>query len=137
MMAAPTFVDSNYATSIAPWLSVPDGKAALEFYTAGFGAVEMERLEDEAGHVVVAQLSLGEARFWLQMDVESTPTAVGGISVRMIVTVNDPDRVFGRAVAKGATTISSMHDERGWRTGRVSDPFGHQWEFAKPLARVP
>ena len=128
------FGDSNYATSIAPWLSVPDGKAALEFYTTAFGAVELERLEDDAGQVVVAQLALGEARFWLQMDVESTPTALGGISVRMIVTVSNPDQVFGRAVAKGATTLASMHDERGWRTGRVSDPFGHQWEFAKRLA---
>ena len=132
-----TFGDSNNATSIAPWLSVPDGKAALEFYTTAFGATELERLEDEAGHVVVAQLSLGEARFWLQMDVESTPAALGGISVRMIVTVSDPDGVFGRAVANGATTISSMHDAHGWRTGRVSDPFGHHWEFAKLLEGGP
>src|SRR5215475_12967323 len=124
-MTGPTFGDSNNATSIAPWLSVPDAKAALEFYTTAFGAVELERLEDEAGLVVVAQLALGEARFWLQMDVESTPTALGGISVRMVVTVNDPDAVFGRAVAKGATTIASIHDAHGWRTGRVSDPFGH------------
>jgi len=127
------FDDSNHALSIAPWLSVPDGRAALEFYTAAFGAVELERLEDEAGHVVVAQLSLGKARFWLQMDVASTPAALGGISVRMIVTVNDPDHVFERAVANGATTLASMHDDHGWRSGRVSDPFGHQWEFAKPL----
>jgi PhnB protein len=136
-MVEPTFEGSNNATSIAPWLSVPDGKAALQFYTAAFGAVELERLEDEAGQVVVAQLSLGEARFWVQMDVESTPTALGRISVRMVVTVNDPDQVFGRAVASGATTIASMHDAHGWRTGRVSDPFGHQWEFAKPLTRGP
>ena len=132
-MAERTSGNSN-TTSIAPWLSVPDGKAALEFYTAAFGAVELERLEDDAGHVIVAQLALGKARFWLQMDVESTPTALGGISVRMVVTVNDPDQVFGRAVANGATTVSPMHDAHGWRAGRVSDPFGHQWEFAKPLA---
>jgi PhnB protein len=69
------------------------------------------------------------------MDVDSTPTALGGISVRMVVTVNNPDQVFGRAVAKGATTIASMHDEHGWRTGRISDPFGHHWEFANRLAR--
>jgi PhnB protein len=136
-MTERTSEDSNYATSIAPWLSVPDGKAALEFYTTAFGAVELERLEDEGGQVVVAQLALGEARFWVQMEVESTPAALGGISVRMIVTVNDPDQVFGQAVSKGATTISSMHDAHGWRSGRVSDPFGHHWEFAKPLPRVP
>jgi len=134
-MSGSIFEDSNNATSIAPWLSVPDGKAALDFYTAAFGAEELERLEDDAGRVVVAQLALGAARFWLQMDLESTPAALGGISVRMVVTVNDPDQVFARAVAQGATTIASMHDAHGWRTGRVSDPFGHQWEFAKPLAR--
>jgi PhnB protein len=134
-MVERTFGDSNSTTSIAPWLSVPDGNAALEFYRAAFGAVELERLEDEAGRVVVAQLALGEARFWLQMDVESTPTALGGISVRMIVTVNDPDQLLGRAVANGATAVASMHDAHGWRTGRVSDPFGHHWEFAKRLAQ--
>src|SRR5262249_34115692 len=127
--------DSSSATSIAPWLSVPDGDAALAFYTASFGAVELERLEDDAGKVVVAQLSLGQARFWLQADAESTPAALGGISVRMIVTVSDPDQLFERAVSAGATNVAAMHDAHGWRTGRVSDPFGHHWEFAKQLPR--
>jgi PhnB protein len=135
-MAEGTFGDSHSATSIAPWLSVPDGDAALEFYTAAFGAVELERLEDEAGHVVVAQLALGESRVWFQVDVKSTPTALGGISVRMVVTLDEPDQVFERAVANGATTVASMHEAHGWRTGRVSDPFGHHWEFAKPLPRA-
>jgi PhnB protein len=129
--------DSKLATSIAPWLSVPDGHSAVAFYTASFGAVELERLEDDAGHVVVAQLSLGGARFWVQMDFDSSPAALGGISVRMIVTVGDPDQLFERAVAAGATQVASMHDAHGWRTGRVSDPFGHHWEFAKPLTRAP
>jgi PhnB protein len=125
--------DSNIVSSIAPWISVPDGDAALAFYTASFGAVELERLQDDAGHVVVAQLSLGQARFWVQMEVESSPATLGGISVRMIVTVNDPDALFERALAGGATKVAAMHDAHGWRTGRVSDPFGHHWEFAKPL----
>src|SRR5271154_5903697 len=95
--------DSNFATSIAPWLSVPDGDSAVRFYTASFGTRELERLEDDAGHVVVAQLSLGDARFWLQTDVDSSPAALGGISVRMIVTVSDPAQLFERAVGGGAT----------------------------------
>lgn len=129
--------DSNFATSIAPWLSVPDGDSAVEFYTAAFGAVELERLEDDTGRVVVAQLSLGGARFWVQMDVDSSPAALGGISVRMIVVARDPDQLFERAVEAGAIKVSSMHDDHGWRTGRVSDPFGHHWEFAKPLTQAP
>jgi PhnB protein len=123
--------------TIAPWLSVAEGKTALEFYARAFGALELERLEDEAGRVVVAQLSLGDARFWLQADIASTPAALGGCSVRMIVTVDDPDRLFRRAVAGGAAEISPVHEAHGWRTGRVADPFGHHWEFATPLARAP
>ncbi len=127
---------SGFATSIAPWLSVPDGASAVEFYSTAFGAVEVERLEGEAGGVVVAQLSLGDARFWVQMDVDSTPAKLGGTTVRMIVTVRDPDQVFERAVAAGAIAVASMHDAHGWRTGRVADPFGHHWEFAMPLPQA-
>jgi PhnB protein len=119
-------------TTIAPWLSVPDGTAALEFYQAGFGAEELYRLEDE-GKIAVAQLSLDGAEFWIQTDVDSSPTA-GTLSVRMIVTVEDPDQMFDRAVAAGATIVSPVRNAHGWRTGRVADPFGHHWELARRLA---
>jgi PhnB protein len=69
----------------------------------------------------------------VQMDPDSSPAVLGGISVRMIVIVENPDPLFERAVAAGATKVSSMHNDHGWRTGRVSDPFGHHWEFAKIL----
>jgi len=128
--------DANFTASIAPWLSVPDGDAALDFYTRAFGAVELEQLPDETGHIVVAQLALGQARFWLQQDDDSSPAALGGISVRMIVIVDDPDGHFARAVANGATQVASMHNAHGWRTGRVVDPFGHHWEFATPLVHA-
>jgi PhnB protein len=49
-------------TGIAPWLSVKDATEALAYYRAAFGAIELERLEDEAGNVVIAQLSIGGAR---------------------------------------------------------------------------
>jgi PhnB protein len=133
-MTAPGSRVSDLVTSIAPWLSVPDGHAAVEFYTRAYGAVELERLEDGAGHIAVAQFSLGAARFWVQMEVDSSPVALRGISVRMIVIATDPDQLFERAVAAGATEVASMHDAHGWRTGRVSDPFGHHWEFAKQLS---
>ena len=67
----------------------------------------------------------------MQADGPSSPTAFGGISVRMIVSVNDPDGCFERALSAGATSIAPVHDEHGWRTGRVADPFGHHWEFAR------
>lgn len=121
-------------TSIAPWLSVKDAPEALVFYRAAFGAIELERLEDEAGDVVVAQLSIDGADFWIQSDAASSPEALEGMPVRMILTVDDPDVVFARAVAAGAAEVSPVHEGHGWRIGRIADPSGHHWEIGRRLA---
>jgi PhnB protein len=121
-------------TSIAPWLSVKNATEALASYRAAFGATELERLEDEAGDVIVAQLSIEGADFWIQADAASSPEAVNGRSVRMILTVDDPDSVFAGAVAAGATEVAAVAEGHGWRTGRVADPSGHHWEIGRRLA---
>jgi PhnB protein len=123
------------AGSIAPWLSVADAGAAVGFYRAAFGAVELERLED-AGRVVVAQLAIGGADFWVQEDPEGDPHALGDRSpVRMILSVDDPDAVFARAVAAGALQVVPVSEDHGWRVGRVADPSGHHWEVGRRLER--
>lgn len=120
-------------TSIAPWLSVRDGAAAVEFYKRALGAEEAYRLDGPDEAVIVAHLMVDGAAFWLQEDGATSPAVGIAGSVRMIVTVEDPDAVFARAVAAGATAVAQVHDEHGWRTGRVTDPFGHDWEFARQL----
>jgi PhnB protein len=120
--------------SIAPWLSVKNATEALSYYEAAFGAVELERLEDEAGDVVVAQLSIDGADFWVQADADSSPEALDRRSVRMILSVDDPDSVFASAVAAGATEVAPVSDGYGWRIGRVADPCGHHWEIGRRLA---
>jgi PhnB protein len=126
---------ASVATSIAPWLSVADATKALDFYEAAFDAVELYRFED-GGAVAVAQLSIDGAAFWIQQDTESSPPALGGrLSVRMILTVDDPDSLFAQALAAGATEVAPVEEGHGWRVGRVEDPFGHHWEIGKPLAR--
>ncbi len=120
-------------TSIAPWLSVNQATEAVDYYKAAFGAVERYRLEDDMGKVVVAQLTIEGADFWLQEDIDSSPESLDRQSIRMILTVDDPDAVFEQAIAAGATQIFAVSEEHGWRTGRVADPFGHHWEISKPL----
>src|SRR5437899_1029000 len=118
----------------AQWRSVKDATEALAYYGAGFGAIELERLEDEAGDVVVAQLSIEGADFWIQTDAASSPEALNGRSVRMILTVDDPDSVLASAVAAGATEVASVSEGHGWRIGRIADPCGHHWEIGRRLA---
>jgi PhnB protein len=126
-------MSSTTIPNIAPWLAVRDAQKAAEFYQAAFGAVELYRLPADDGSLAVAQLSVGGAVFWVQSDSNASPTGRGDGSVRMILSVDDPDSVFERAVGAGATVLAPIHEEYGWRTGRVTDPFGHDWEMSKQL----
>jgi PhnB protein len=121
---------------IAPMLSVRRGKSALEFYEAAFGTTERFRIENEAGEVV-ARLAVGGAEFWVSDEspehANFSPESLGGGTVRMVMTVDDPDAMFARAVAAGAQVVTPMANQHGWRLGRVVDPFGHHWEIGKEL----
>ena len=125
------------ATSIAPWLSVRDGARAVAFYKSAFEATEVYRLEDPSGGLVV-RLSVAGAEFWLSAEPpkDSAPSAepVGGGSVRMILTVADPDGVFAQALAAGASEVFPVGEGHGWRLGRLVDPFGLHWEIGHQLA---
>jgi PhnB protein len=124
-------------TSIAPFLSVRSGARAVEFYKAAFGATEAFRIEAPDG-AVVARLSVDGAEFWVSDESPEhknfSPESLGGGSVRMVLTVADPDAMFGRAITAGATQIVAMADNYGWRLGRIADPFGHHWEIGRPDA---
>lgn len=121
---------------LAPMLSVRDGKAAVAFYAAAFGSTAVIHAEDDDGRVV-AELRAGDAHFWLADESADNgnfaPPTVGGSTTRMILTVEDPDAVFARAVAAGAASVWPVGDAYGWRLGRVADPFGHHWEIGRPL----
>jgi PhnB protein len=122
------------ATTIAPWLNVRDSARAVEFYKAAFGATEVFRFGDDS---VVARLSVEGAEFWLSDEspehLNFSPESLGGGTVRIILTVADPDAFFARAVAAGAKQVSAVEEGNGWRVGRVVDPFGHHWEIGRPL----
>ena len=131
--------------NIAPWLAVRDARQALAFYAAAFGAIEVYRLDGDGGRVEVAQLSIGGATFWVQHDPDASPETYtsspkanasdpevpAAIPVRLILSVDDPDQFFAQSVAAGAVPVAQVHEEYGWRTGRITDPFGHDWELSK------
>ena len=127
---------ASLACTIAPWLSVRNSAQAVEFYKAAFGATEAYRMEDPGG-AVVAKLSVDGAEFWLADEspehANFSPQTLGGGTVRIILTVADPDAMFARAGRAGATEVFPVGEEYGWRLGRVVDPYGHHWEIGRPL----
>ncbi len=123
-------------TSIAPLLSVRRGALAVEFYKAAFGAREVFRVDAPDG-AVVARLAVDQAEFWVADESPEhqnfSPETLGGGTVRMVMTVDDPDAANARAMAAGATQVWPVDNRYGWRLGRVVDPYGHHWEIGKPL----
>ena len=123
-------------TTIAPFLSVRNGVKAIAFYKAAFGADELFHLDGPDGSVV-SNLSVNGAGFWLSDESPEhknfSPETLNGGTVRMVLTTDDPDAAFKRAVDAGATIVHPMANEYGWRLGRIVDPFGHHWEIGTPL----
>jgi PhnB protein len=128
--------DKLVSTSIAPWLSVRNSARAVKFYKSAFGATEVYRL-DGPENSVVARLSVDGAEFWIGDESPEhgnfSPESLGGGSVRLILTVADPDAAFARAIAAGAAEVYPVSEGHGWRLGRVVDPYGHHWEIGRPI----
>ena len=124
-----------------PYLCVKGAAAAIEFYKAGFGAIESMRLAEPSGKIGHAEIKIGDAPIMLadeypEMGVVS-PQSLGGSPVTIHVYVPDVDALFARAVAAGATVTHAVADQfYGDRSGSLVDPFGHKWMFATQKENV-
>ena len=120
---------------IQPELWIDRAGEAVAFYEAAFGARVLHRVGE--GDEIVAQLAIGDAAFWISSGGPGgprfSPKAIGGTTGRTLLVVDDPDALFAIAVKAGATSVSEVADEHGWRLGRIVDPFGHEWEIGRPL----
>jgi PhnB protein len=129
-------------TQIAPMLAVSDGKAAIAFYEAAFGATLLWHLDHS-----VAGLSIDGAPFFLadESPPHGTrgPASVNFTTVRIELFVDDPVAVHSHALTAGAIERSPVrehtHATRGPHPisrvlqGAVVDPFGHLWLIGKIL----
>src|SRR5882672_11679377 len=124
--------NASLPTSIAPWLTVPNGAKAVEFYTSAFSAIETCRLETPDGLIV--RLSVDGAELWISVgsDNEDIKIPLGGETIRMILIVADPQSIFDFAVKAGAKEVFPIGEDHGWRLGRLVDPFGLHWEIGHP-----
>ena len=122
-------------TSITPYLTVDDGKRAIEFYTRAFGATERGVMAAPDGRIAHAELQIGDAVVVLSDKFPQfacdAPKELGGTTVAIFLYVEDVDAVVRAAAdAGGSVTMEPADQFWGDRLGQVTDPFGHVWQIA-------
>jgi uncharacterized glyoxalase superfamily protein PhnB len=121
------------AADVKLWhtMSFRDADAMIAWLSA-IGFVEHATYRSEADPSVVEHAEWlwpggGGVMFGSQRD-EGAVSNAGGSAAYLVV--EDPDEVFDRAVAAGATVLRAMVDqEYGGRGGSVEDPEGNHWSF--------
>lgn len=125
---------------VYPYLSVTGGKAAIEFYTRAFGAVEEYRAYGQDNERIMhARFRVNGAAILLSDDF---PEFRGGgaapppAGVTIHLEVENADEWWERAVGAGATIVMPLADQFwGDRYGQVKDPYGHMWSIGAPIAK--
>lgn len=121
--------------TVTPYLTVNDGKDALEFYKKAFNAQEVCRMEMPNGKIGHAEIRIGDSPVMVADGCEDfsacDPKAIKGTPVVMHLYVESVDSWVERACNAGAIIVKPVTDYfYGDRAGMVEDPFGHRWYIA-------
>lgn len=118
-----------------------DGKTALEFYQAAFGAAELFRMEVPGGGIGHAEFRIGKTLLFLSEESPdwqafAMPEGTKASCLFSIVT-DHCDEAHARATEAGATSLSDPQDYFwGMRSSVVVDPFGYRWSLAQKIEEV-
>lgn len=127
---------------LTPHIVVRGAAEAADWYKRVLGAKELgQRIAAPGGKFMHIDLWFGDAAVMLadefpEMSVLS-PQSIGGTSVVLMLTADDVDVLWQRAVAAGARIFHPLQDQFwGDRQGQLIDPFGHRWGLAQHMRDV-
>ncbi len=122
--------------TITPHLVVRNASEAIEFYKKAFGAEEIMRMPGPDGNDIMhSEIKIGNSMLMIVDEMRGmenwlSPQKLNGTTVALALFVEDADKLFQRAVDAGANVTMPMMDAFwGDRYGKVTDPYGHQWEI--------
>jgi PhnB protein len=121
--------------NVIPYLTVDDGKGAIEFYKRAFGATERGSMASPDGRIAHAELEIGGGLVMLSdrfpQSTARTPKELGGTTVALFLYAEDVDAMVKKAAEAGAEITMEPEDQFwGDRLGQVTDPYGNVWQIA-------
>jgi uncharacterized glyoxalase superfamily protein PhnB len=123
---------------VSAHIVVPDADRAAEWYREAFGAEQRSRTELPGG-IVTTVLRFGADDIHVASEFPDggvlSPLTIGGTATVLQLNVDDADAIWDKAMAAGAEVRHELADQSwGQRHGQLTDPFGHRWNVAQPLA---
>jgi len=127
--------------ALAPAIAVRGAAQAIEFYKKAFGAEELYRLIDpESGRIGHAEFTINGALVMISdeyPEYNKSPELLGGVSAKFMISCDNVDAAFQRAVDAGAKVVFPLTTQfYGHRDARVCDPFGHEWLLSQKVEDV-
>ncbi|NNE70424.1 MAG: VOC family protein [Rhodothermales bacterium] len=113
----------------------------MNWYSKVFGAVEGLKLTDPSGKIGHVELDFGGTTIMVSDAFPeygvSAPEPGDRVFVAIHLHVDDTDAIIDRAVENGAEIIHPPNDHfYGERSGRIRDPFGHEWIIGHSIEEV-
>jgi PhnB protein len=124
--------------TVSSYLTVSDGKNAIEFYKKAFGGKEMTRSLTPDGKIMNAQIRIGDSIVMVSDEVPGTlmksPLTIGASTVTLHIYSKNVDKLWSQALEAGARVVMPL-DNQFWgdRYGQLVDPFGHHWSLAQHI----
>lgn len=124
--------------SLNAYITVADGRAALDWYAEVLGARQRgEPVWMPDGRLGHAELTIGNSVLMLSEEFPEigvrSPATLGGAGVSLLVYVDDVDAAVARATRRDGRLERPVEESHGDRRGVVVDPFGHRWMISAPV----
>jgi PhnB protein len=122
---------TSYQT-VVPYLIVPGVPALIGFLTEVFGADEVQRHLSPEGHIMHAEVRIGDSIVMVADAAEDTPA----MPTTLQLLVDDVDATYAHALRAGAASLRAPADQPyGYRNAGVRDASGNHWWITAPIAR--
>lgn len=124
--------------ALTPYIAVPDGRAALDWYAAVFGGRPHGQVyvmpDGSIGH---AELRIADSVLMLAegtgVATVAAPEPGQPATVTLHLRVADVEAVLAVARERGAAIEREPRDEPYGRVAVLVDPFGHRWMLNGPV----
>lgn len=110
--------------TLSAYLRVNGGKELLSFFEKAFDARVLSRTENPDGSLMHSDLMIQDSR----LEVSDATPAAPPLPMMFILTVDNADAAYEKAIAAGAASITEPADSPyGDREAGIADPSGNNW----------